>query len=276
MTPEAGRPSEISQNEIGQTLQRYIDSDEFSQHARSRNTWLAYKDDLSHFGVFCQNNGIASTELIQSHHVNKWFEQLETQGFSPSTINRRRSGLSGFFDWAVIKGLLPEEIALVLPKWKERSGARSLKSLTDDQAYILLETAKTKSSLRDAVIISIALKTGAKGREIMDLNLEDIIETKNHKMKLRFNNIRKNQSRTVLLDKELKKLINNYIIEENLKPGQPLFTKIHCKNRLTRQGFWLNLQEYKNTVRTDELTLTILRNTYFENLARQEKKPTQK
>lgn len=272
MTPEIRRHEELPQNEIKQALQGYLNSDEFSQRVKTKNSRLAYTWDINQFGEYCRESEVKSLRSLDSDHINRWFEMMRANGLSPSTIARRKSSLVGFLDWAGERELLNKELfELSIPKWNEGATRRSRKGLNQEQQDLLLDAAKRKENLRDAVFIMITLQTGASLEQIINLDRQDILIQENEQMGIRLKN-RNNEGFDIKqVDEEAKEVIIQYLDIVYVDPNKPLFPGSRNNERITHQGLWYILREYRLLSGVPNLTPSMLRNTYFENLARQKK-----
>ena len=275
MIPEIERPIENQQNKIGQVLRRYVGSEEFSQRARTYNTLNAYTGNLSLFFSFCQNRAISSIKELKPDNISAWFEELKERGDSPPTRARRRASLAGFLCWGIDNELVQKDVlSPPMPNWRESYIRRSTKSLKKEQIDALLKEAKKQNSLRDAAFILIAVQTGVFVEKIVDLDRCDVVQ-RDGQMGIRFYDEKEDEYDTKQVDKTAQEVIGKYLNERDVDPDQPLFPGERHNEQITRQGLWFILKKYRANIGVPELSPIMLRNTYFENLARQKRESAQ-
>ena len=266
MTTEAVRATEVFQQDgVRQALGQYINSERFSGGTLSRDTRLAYCGDLAQFEKFCQNHDILPMNALTQQDIGDWLKEMkEEKGYARATIDRKRSSLSGFLDWAQTEGLIRPDFTISLPK-SEPVGKKHRPILSAEQVDSLIS--KTKN-LRDASLILIALTTGASVKEIVNLNVEDILRTGDGNIAIRFKGIVKRvQSRTLEVDKKAGSKIAEYIGKSGLKPKDPLFKGRKGHRWLIRQGFNFMLNGYAPKIGMQNLNPRMLRNTFIANFA---------
>lgn len=274
MSPEIKKRSEIPQTTIGGIIQNYLESPEFSQHAKIQNTYDAYKIDFIRFAEFCQTTGISSLDSVGRGDISSWFETMVTNGISTATILRRKSSMIGFLNWAEENGLINKSLAESLPPVHRENAIayRSRSALNQTKLTALIKAAEEQPSLRDAVYIQIAVQTGALLEELIDLDRRDVRIQKNGQIGIRFYNRDKDKYNVEPVDDEAKNVILGYLSNENIDPDNPLFLGWRNNERITHQGVWFFLKKYRSIIDVPNLSPTMLRNTYYANRARQRRK----
>ncbi len=263
-TPEARQSEVIShQNGLEQTIGRYKQSDSFLD--LSENTRSAYTADLTQFQAYCKTQDISEVSKIESEDIKNWYCQLRQAGKAPATNNRKRSSLSSFFKWAQAEGIIQPDFTMSLPRY-ESVEKKQPRILSAEQADSLISKAK---NLRDASLILIALATGASIKEIVNLNREDILKTRNGNIAIRFKGIvKKAQPRKREVDKKAGSKIAEYIKKSRLKPEDPLFKGFrdgYGRGRLTRVSAHQILERYGGEIGVEHLNPRILRDTFIAN-----------
>lgn len=267
MTPENLPTSEFQKPKIDQEIEAYIASEDFSPRL-SENTVASYSGDFAQFGQFCQSHGITTVGQLTRNDLETWISEMRSR-YSPATIARRIASLKGFFEWARAEGVLRLDFTETLPTFKVERPTPKL--LTAEQVRTLMELGSKGSGLwdlRDAGLIQVALKTGAKVTEIVSLKVEDVnVDSNANLVTIRFGTPQES-GRIIEVDKEAGKTILNYLLarskKRKLAQNQHLFTNKRGKD-LTRQGFWAILKEYGRKIRVLELDPTTLRNTFVAN-----------
>ncbi|OGD86869.1 hypothetical protein A2Z23_03495, partial [Candidatus Curtissbacteria bacterium RBG_16_39_7] len=256
---------------VDQTIRQYVDSIEFTTHARTRNSRDAYNCDLTQFRDFCYDQGIRFLEQLRPENLCEWIDELKDEGRTETTISRKEASLKGFLKWAKDQELLPEDLTEQLPKFKLPE--RLFQALNPEQIEALIESTRSQRTLKHAVLIQIALKTGARADEIVKRKVEDIIQSDNGQVGIKFDHKRKECYRIVPLDAEAGTIVKKYLselehlLEKKLRPDQPLFPGLRGRDCLSRQGFWLIIQNHGNKIGVSGLSPNVLRNTFVANFA---------
>ena len=266
-TPETARAIEI-----GSAITQYINSSEFGNRLKSENSRLAYQSDLGKFKAFCENRGISSLDQLRPENLRDWTTEMEKQGYKSRTIARKATVVNCFIKWNRTKGLLPPDFTVSLPKL--RLPERSFRILTPEQVRALIAATKQQPNLRDAALVQIALKTGARETEIVNLTTDDIRLDSTDRMIVKCGTPEKQNNRMIRLDKEATTIVRNYLSKRNGGPNQPLFIQSRPWDHsvpLTRQGFWVILKKYGKRIGVPDLTPSTLRNTFAFNLIASQK-----
>lgn len=111
--------------------------------------------------------------------VNEHIQALQDAGYRPATIQRRVSGLRGFFDWLVALELLPRNPAdrqLIRRVDRNRKSERAITVLTRDQARALVDATEHhgRAAIRDRAIVMTMLHGALRRSEVAAMNREDI------------------------------------------------------------------------------------------------------
>lgn len=144
----------------------------------TEQTIKSYRSDLKMFGDFLtdrsltqisQVNHIVVTEYI-SHMREKANPRFDRAGLTDSTIARRLTSLSGYFDFlrATTEPSLRNPLKGGLRKWKKRREPKPVDELTLD---LLLASI---TSLRDRALFNLFLASGLRIDEMHQLNRDSI------------------------------------------------------------------------------------------------------
>lgn len=117
--------------------------------------------------------------------VNAHIEGLQDGGYKPATIQRRISGVRGFFDWLMALDLIernPANRQLVRRVARNRKGERAIIVLTKSQARALVDTADEhgRAAPRDRALLLTMLHGALRRSEAAAMNLEDIRQIGQH------------------------------------------------------------------------------------------------
>jgi integrase len=146
-----------------------------------------------------------------------WQKQHKT--ISPSTVNRYFAYMSAAFSKALKWGWVTSNPFILVEKLKEPPGR--VRFLSDEERKIFLEECKKVSS-RFYTIILIALTTGARRSEIMNLTW-DKVDLENQVMLLSPGETKNNEARALPITEEICKLINDLPRKKSTKllfPGK--------------------------------------------------------
>ena len=111
--------------------------------------------------------------------LNQFLESMQRDGFRPATIQRRVSGLRGFFDWLVALGLIqanPAHRQVLRRVSGNRKGSGGLTVLTKDQARELIDAAydHPTTGIRNGAMVLTMLYGALRRSEVAGMNFEDI------------------------------------------------------------------------------------------------------
>jgi len=122
----------------------------------SPETLRAYRGDLQIFEDFCSRAGIVNLEDIDHRLLRRYLANLQTRGYSRSTVARRASAVRGYFRFLVQRGYL------------ESDPASALSPPRRDRRHIY------RTSLRDMTLVELLYATGMRVGELAALDLEDV------------------------------------------------------------------------------------------------------
>ncbi|MBP8791905.1 MAG: tyrosine-type recombinase/integrase [Lutibacter sp.] len=142
----------------------------------SKNTVIAYENDLRSFQNFCLNEFEISDLLsIQYAQIRNWIVALVNEGISNQSINRKLSSIKSFY-----KFLLKLEQIEASPMAKHKSlkipkniqVPFSEKEITN--VLDLFEGATNFEEIRDKLIIELFYSTGIRRAELIGIKIIDI------------------------------------------------------------------------------------------------------
>jgi len=135
----------------------------------SVHTVSAYRRDLHQFGEHCS---IITVDTIDRIQIQDWLVAGHAKGLAATTLARRLSSLSGFFDYAVQAGLCEANVAAGIQPPKKP--ARLPRALPPEQTAVLLTPTLTISDHRDLALVAVMYGGGLRVSEAVGLNLDDI------------------------------------------------------------------------------------------------------
>ena len=221
----------------------------------SQNTSSAYRNDLSQFVMFLQQNGIGGSKgsdsvewtAVDIDTLNHYITDLkERKGYRNATAARKVASVKSFFGFLAENGIITEDPtdSLGTPKV-----GRSLpKYLSEEEVGRLLDEGykpATNEGQRDAVMMELLYATGLRVGELVSLNVGDVNTEESYVRCLG----KGSKERIVHLYpkalQELKKYMkqSRQVMLGKRKGEQALFVN-HRGERLTRQWVWSVLKNY--------------------------------
>jgi len=136
----------------------------------SEHTVAAYRRDLSRFIEHCG----AETSLpeITRIQVQDWLVACHASGLAASTLARRLSVISSFFDAAVHSGLCEINIAAGIRPPKQPK--RLPRALPPEQTAALMQATGSNSDMRDLALLAVMYGCGLRVSEVVGLNQDDL------------------------------------------------------------------------------------------------------
>jgi site-specific recombinase XerD len=147
----------------------------------SRNTRIAYADDLKRFAAFCApllGTPLEPTQVNKSH-IRAFIAGQRERGLAVPTIQRRIHCLRSFWAFLIDSGAETRESPLEgirLPKKEHRVAT----CLDDGEMRALLDAAERRETeslrlrLRDRAVIATSLFAGMRRSELLKLKLRDL------------------------------------------------------------------------------------------------------
>jgi integrase/recombinase XerD len=224
----------------------------------SENTLLSYRRDIEQFSNYITSNNIDFMKANRTTIIT-YIMHLQKEGRATSTISRNLASIRSFYQYLVRMKQIEEDPTLGLesPKLEKKLP----KILSVNEVNLLLEQPKCVDlkGYRDKAMLEILYATGIRVSELMNLNTDDI-DLENGFIKC----VGLHKERVVpvghiaceALNEYLKQARKSMINDENEKA---LFVNTNGR-RLTRQGFWKIIKQYKNQARlTTDITPHTLR-----------------
>jgi len=136
----------------------------------SPHTVAAYRRDLDNFLEYC--GAQSEPGSISRAQVQEWLVQSHSAGLAATTLARRLSALSSFFDACVQAGRCANNPAAgVRPP---RQPKRLPRTLPPEQTEALMHQTDRASETRDLALVVVMYGCGLRVSEVVGLNLNDI------------------------------------------------------------------------------------------------------
>ncbi len=233
----------------------------------SSNTLQAYIRDLSKFMDYISvKYGCQSVDQITTEIVRNFKQEMNLNGFSPSTVSRTLSAVRSMMQYYVSTGALEFNPAREIHN--DKTDARPPVVLTKEEVVRLLAqpSGNDSKSIRDKAILELLYATGIKASELIDLNVGDV------NLQLAFVKCEKGEKARVIplypiAVKALAEYINSARKMLIFNPNErALFVNLSGE-RMTRQGLWKLLKVYASEARIfTDITPHTLRHSFAAHL----------
>jgi len=194
----------------------------------SAHTVAAYRRDLHHFVSHCG----AETPLhsITRTQVQDWLVSCHAAGLAASTLARRLSAVSSFFDASVQAGLCRINVAAGIRPPKQPK--RLPRTLPPEQTAALMQHADCNSDIRDLALLAAMYGCGLRVSEVVGLNLDDI-DLNQSELRI-FGKGRK--QRIVPLPEGAVQYLQSWLAERIASPQEEAVFLNHRHNRLSARS----------------------------------------
>lgn len=141
----------------------------------SPETIRAYATDLGGFLEFCSRAGVSDPGDVNHRLLRRYLSNLQTRGYSRSTVARRSSAVRGFFRFLTRRGYAAGDPAAALsPPRRERRLPRVLRLEEVDAAQAAQSLHVYRTSLRDMALVELLYATGMRVGELAKLDIGDL------------------------------------------------------------------------------------------------------
>lgn len=216
----------------------------------SANTGAAYKNDLAQFEDFLASRRSFNGDLsaIDRSVLADYVQSLKSVSYAAKTQARKIAAVRSFFKFLANEGLLTKNPTQEISAPRV---PRSLpKPLTIQQVRELLDQPakqSTPEAKRDAAMLELLYATGLRVSELVSLQISDV-SLKEGEGYVRCKG-KGAKERIVPLHDRAIKAIKGYLTEARPMlarddSGEKTLFLNRRGERLTRQGFWLNLKRY--------------------------------
>ena len=140
----------------------------------SKNTIVAYKNDLEIFKLFCLDQyEIKDISIVAYPIIRNWIINLSEKNLSPLTINRKISSLSKYYDF-----LLKTQVNKVSPL-KNHKRLKVQKKLiipfSEDEVFKVVDVfSKDFEGKRNLLIVDTLYSTGIRRDELINIKLNNV------------------------------------------------------------------------------------------------------
>lgn len=231
----------------------------------SDNTLQSYNRDIKLYGNYLETNHMDMLETNEKE-IKTYLDSLKDNGKAVSTVSRNLASLRSFYQYLYKTKVVSEDptVNLESPKIERKPP----KVLTSEQVELLLEQPKCVDlkGYRDKAMLELVYATGIRVTELISLNIDDIdLEGSCVKCSSRTKQriIPIGNLAVSALKEYIDKARNVLLKDEN---DNALFVNVNGQ-RLTRQGFWKIIKQYKTQANIDvDITPHTLRHSFAVHL----------
>jgi integrase/recombinase XerD len=237
----------------------------------AENTIAAYQNDLGQFMRHVQKKDekVEVWAQVKKNVIIDYIERLKSGGeYTSSTVARKVAAIKSFFHFLVAEGDLKEDPTLTLdsPKVKKRLP----KAITPGEIDRLLQAPVGQTgpkAERDLALLEILYASGMRVTELVSLNVGDV-DHDGYGAKLRVKGKKSNsREREIPIGGPALDTLKTYMRHgrEQLihDPNETALFLNNRGQRLTRQGLWLIIKHYVETVGiSTEVTPHTLRHSF--------------
>jgi integrase/recombinase XerD len=227
----------------------------------SQNTAGAYRNDLTQFAGFLQDDGRTGWDLDRDI-LQRYRTFLYKRRYADTTVARKIAAVRSFLHFLHAEGVVTSDLTEHLAS--PRIGKYLPHSISKDDVELLLAMPPTDSpvGLRDRAMLCLLWDTGMRVSELISLDMEhiDVGSTTVRCVGKGF------KERQVYFTQN-----TQGVLEQYLEDGRPslrrqqderAFFLNHHGQRLTRQGFWLILKAYARDANLDKISPHTLRHSF--------------
>jgi len=232
----------------------------------SLNTLQSYKRDIEQYITYLKDMKIQNIANTNKTTVIAYLLHLQKKGRATSTISRNLASIRSFYQYLTKKGIISQDPTENLESPKVEKKLPQI--LSTKEVELLLEQPKCDDlkGYRDKAMLELLYATGIRVSELISLDLDDV--------NLEMQYIRCNKGareRIVPIGSVSVNALQEYLTKSrNLLIQRPdekaLFVSVNGK-RLTRQGFWKIIKQYKNQAKNNkDITPHTLRHSFAAHL----------
>ncbi|MGE5328392.1 MAG: site-specific tyrosine recombinase XerD [Deltaproteobacteria bacterium] len=232
----------------------------------SSNTLQSYKRDIDQYISFLKDMNLSSIENSNKTTVIAYLLNLQKKGRATSTISRNLASIRSFYQYLSRVKIVEGDPTVNLESPKAEKKLPQI--LSTKEVELLLEQPKCTDlkGFRDKAMLEVLYATGIRVSELISLDLEDV------NCEVGFVRCNKgSRERIVPIGTMAIKALKDYLdkarhlLIADMKE-KSLFVNVNGK-RLTRQGFWKIIKQYKNQAKiSKEITPHTLRHSFAAHL----------
>lgn len=175
------------------------------QKAFSDYTIKSYKEDLTDFYNF------GCTEKSDINHIRKYIKYLVEKKYKNKTISRKVSSLKSYFKYLESENKIDNNPMRLISNPKIEKSLPNYLNYSDLEKLLNYPDTKTKSGLRDSLILELLYSSGIRVSELSNIKIEDINQREKKILILG----KGNKERYVYYGSKCENLLNKYLINHD-------------------------------------------------------------
>jgi integrase/recombinase XerD len=232
----------------------------------SLNTLQSYKRDIDQYIAYLQEINLLSVVNSNKTTVIAYLLHLQKKGRATSTISRNLASIRSFYQYITKIKMIEQDPTSELESPKVEKKLPQI--LSTQEVELLLEQPKCVDlkGFRDKAMLELLYATGIRVSELISLNLSDI------NLEIGFVKCNKGtRERMIPIGSIAIAAILEYLNKSRglliqQSDEKALFVNINGR-RLTRQGFWKIIKQYKNLAKiSKDITPHTLRHSFAAHL----------
>lgn len=232
----------------------------------SLNTLQSYRRDTEQYITYLESINLHSLSNTNKTTVIAYLIYLQKKGRATSTISRNLASIRSFYQFAAKNNILDSDPTAELESPKVEKKLPQI--LSTQEVELLLDQPKCVDlkGYRDKAMLELLYATGIRVSELISLNLSDI------NLDMAFIRCNKGtRERMIPIGSISLNALQDYISNaRNLliqsQDEKAVFVNVNGR-RLTRQGFWKIIKQYKNQAKiSKDITPHTLRHSFAAHL----------
>lgn len=232
----------------------------------SLNTLQSYRRDIEQYIAYLEGINLHNISNTNKTTVIAYLLHLQKKGRATSTISRNLASIRSFYQYAAKNKILDLDPTAELESPKVEKKLPQI--LSTQEVELLLEQPKCVDlkGYRDKAMLELLYATGIRVSELISLNLSDV------NAEMGFIKCNKGtRERMIPIGSIAVNALQEYLTKSRplliqKSDEKALFVNINGK-RLTRQGFWKIIKQYKNQAKINkDITPHTLRHSFAAHL----------
>ncbi len=140
----------------------------------SQNSVDSYKNDLTKFMAFLDNEGINDLNHVKTSALINYFESIRKEKLSTSTSARNLSAIKGFFNYLARLGYIQNNPTEILRSKRRSRKLPEVLSVKEVDKILNCPDTKNILGLRDKAILEVAYSSGLRVSELLNLKMSNL------------------------------------------------------------------------------------------------------
>lgn len=232
----------------------------------SLNTLQSYRRDIEQYFTYLQEINLQNITNTNKTTVIAYLLYLQKKGRATSTISRNLASIRSFYQYIAKNKIVENDPTTELESPKVEKKLPQI--LSTEEVELLLEQPQCVDlkGFRDKAMLELLYATGIRVTELIQLNMQDI------SLEMSFIKCNKgSRERMIPIGSMAVAAIKEYLVKSRPLLIQKMDEKALFVNinggRLTRQGFWKIIKQYKNQAKiSKDITPHTLRHSFAAHL----------